>query len=109
MAEVVAEFVPTGRTVPAEHGWKWIAQGWEIFKRQPGIWIAMLAIYFVVILVLAFIPILGSLANIVLGPVFTAGLVLGCRALEEGGELKIERLFARVPGRFGTPGTGGLP
>jgi len=98
----MAEFVSAGRTVPAENGWKWIAQGWEIFKRKPGIWIALLVIYLVIVLVLAFIPVLGSLANMALGPVFTAGLVLGCRALEEGGELKIEHLFAGFRERFGT-------
>jgi uncharacterized membrane protein len=97
----MAEFVSAGRTVPAGNGWNWIVQGWEIFKRQPGIWIALLVIYMVIVVVLAFIPVLGSLANIALAPVFTAGMLLGCRALEEGGELKVEHLFEGFRQRFG--------
>jgi len=97
----MAEFVSAGRTVPAGNGWNWIVQGWEIFKRQPGIWIALLVIYFVIVVVLAFIPVLGSLANIALGPVFTAGMLLGCRALEQGGELKVGHLFEGFRERFG--------
>ena len=98
----MAEFIATGRTVPAENGWKWIVEGWNLFKREPGIWIALIVIFIVISIALAFIPVLGSIASMVLGPVFIAGLVIGCRALDEGGELKIEHLFAGFRERFGT-------
>jgi uncharacterized membrane protein len=52
--------------------------------------------------VLVFIPILGSLAAIVLAPVFAAGIVTGCRALEEGRDLELGHLFAGFRERFGT-------
>src|SRR4051794_17762946 len=98
----MAEFIAAGRTVPAENGWKWIVEGWNLFKHAPGIWIALIVVLTVISVVLAFIPVLGSIANIVLTPVFAAGLILGCRALDEGGELKIEHLFAGFRERFGT-------
>ena len=98
----MAEFIAAGRTVPAENGWKWIVEGWNLFKRQPGMWIALIVVFIVISIVLAFIPVLGSLVSMVLGPVFAAGLVIGCRAQDEGGELKIEHLFAGFRGRFGT-------
>src|SRR6266850_2100023 len=98
----MAEFIAAGRTVPAENGWKWIVEGWNLFMRQPGMWIALTAILVVISVVLAFIPVLGSVANIVLTGVFAAGLILGCHALHEGGELKIQHLFAGFRERFGT-------
>jgi uncharacterized membrane protein len=104
----MAEFIATGRTVPAENGWKWIVAGWNLFTRASGIWIAIMVIFAAISIVLAFIPVLGSLASMVLGPVFFAGLVMGCRALDEGGELKIEHLFAGFRERFGTLASVGL-
>ncbi len=102
------EFVSAGRSVPAANGWNWIVQGWNLFKRQPGIWIALIVVLMVIFIVLAFIPILGSLASMVLGPVFAGGLVIGCRDLEQRGELKIEHLFAGFRERFGTLASLGL-
>lgn len=101
----MAEFVAAGRTAPAENGWKWIVEGWNLFKRQPGIWIALTVVFIVISIVLAFIPVLGSLASMMLGPVFAGGLMIGCRAQDEGGELKIEHLFAGFRERFGTLAT----
>ncbi len=98
----MAEFIATGRTVPAENGWKWIVQGWNLFKRAPGVWIALMVVFIVISIVLAFVPVLGSIASMVLTPTFTAGMMIGCRALDEGGELKVEHLFAGFRARFGT-------
>jgi len=98
----MAEFIATGRTVPAENGWNWIVQGWNLFKRAPGVWIGLMVVFIVISIVLAFIPVVGSIASMVLTPVFTAGMMIGCRALDEGGELKIEHLFAGFRERFGT-------
>jgi uncharacterized membrane protein len=98
----MAELVAAGRTVPAENGWRWIVQGWNLFKRAPGVWIALMVVFIVISIVLAFVPVLGSIASMVLTPVFTAGLMIGCRALDEGGELKVEHLFAGFRERFGT-------
>ena len=96
------KFIPGGRGVAAGHGWSWIAQGWDLFKRQPGLWIGISLALFVILLVLAFIPLLGPLANALLWPVLSAGLLLGCRALAEGGNLEFGHLFAGFRERFGT-------
>ena len=95
-------FVPGGHAVPAGNGWSWIAQGWNLFKRQPGMWIGIVVVFAVISIVAAMIPFIGSLALMVLFPVFTAGLMLGCRDLAEGGELAFGHLFAGFRERFGT-------
>lgn len=101
-AAVQGNFLPSGRAVASGRGWSWIAEGWNLFKRQAGMWIAVAVVFAAIFIALALIPILGSLAAVVLAPVFAAGLVIGCRAQDEGRELEIGHLFAGFRERFGT-------
>lgn len=79
---------------PIGAGWTWIADGFGLFKKSPGLWIGMIIVWFVLMMVLGFIPFLGQLASYILGPVLTAGFILGCRELDQGGELRFDHLFA---------------
>ena len=84
-----ADFVPGGQGRPAARGWAWIADSWELFKRQPGMWIGIVLLLFVIMMGAALIPFVGTLAITVFGPVFAAGICIGCRALDNGGELPL--------------------
>ena len=95
-------FIPEGHTVPAGHGWTWIASAWELFKRAPALWIGMVLTLVVICILIAFVPVLGSILSMALSPVFTAGLMIGCRALDEGGQLEFRHLFAGFQTRTGT-------
>ena len=90
----MSESVMGGRAVGAGQGWTWIAEGFGLFKKAPGIWIALVVILFVILVVLAFIPLLGAVATFLVVPVFVGGLLLGCRALQGGGELEVAHLFS---------------
>jgi len=90
----MSESVMGGRAVDAGRGWTWIADGFGLFKKAPGMWIALVIVLFVILLVLAFIPLLGAVATFLLMPLFLGGLMLGCRALQGGGELELGHLFA---------------
>jgi len=91
---VPGNFIPGGRARPAGDGWNWIAEGWRLFMKAPGTWIAIAVVASVIFVVLALIPILGGLALSLLAPVFAAGLMLGCRALDHGQPLEFRHLFA---------------
>lgn len=91
---MAGEFVVGGRAMAAGRGWDWIAAGWELFKKQVGMWIALLIVFLVVMAVLALIPLLGTLATTVLTPVFGAGLFVAARAVDEGRSLEFGQLFA---------------
>lgn len=95
-------FVPGGRGVAAARGWDWITGGWDLFKRQPGMWIGLIVVALIIMAVLSIIPFIGPLALTVLWPVFVGGVMLGCRALHEGGELELGHLFAGFRDKFGT-------
>lgn len=90
----MSESMTGGRAVGAGQGWAWIADGFGLFRKSPGIWIALVVLLLVILLVLAFIPLLGAVATFLLMPVFIGGLTLGCRALQGGGELELGHLFA---------------
>jgi len=90
----MSESMMGGRAVDAGRGWTWIADGFGLFTKAPGMWIALVIVLFVILLVLAFIPLLGAVATFLLMPLFLGGLMLGCRALQGDGELEFSHLFA---------------
>lgn len=82
------------RIVPASHGWLWIKQAFGLFKQSPLIWIALSVSVILLGALLGMIPFLGSLLFQLIAPALTAGLMLGCRAQQQGEELEIAHLFA---------------
>jgi len=94
VAGAEGNFTSDARAVPAGHGWKWITDGWALFRRQPGTWILLLIVFVLISVLIALIPILGSIASNLLWPVFAGGIMLGCRELTQGGELAVGHLFA---------------
>ena len=97
----VLQAMPGSRTVAAERGWAWIAEGWRLFLRAPGIWIAMILVLLVISFALNFIPLVGSIAAMVLQPVFVAGLVIATAKMHKGEEPQFADLFAGFQTQFG--------
>ena len=95
-------FHPGGQARPAGRGWDWIAEGWRLFTKAPGMWIGIAVVAMLIMIVLAFIPFLGGLAMSLLAPVFAGGVMLGCRALDEGRELEFSHLFAGFQTQLGS-------
>jgi uncharacterized membrane protein len=60
-------------------------------------WIALVVVLFVILVALNFLNVLfflGSLAIVLLMPVFVGGLMLACQAQQRGGQLEMNHLFA---------------
>ena len=87
-------FHAEGRVVDAGRGWDWIVEAFALFRKRPGIWILAALMLGVLFIVISMIPLLGSLANALLFPIFVAGLMLGCRELDRSGELEVAHAFA---------------
>ena len=82
------------RVVAAKRGWQWLVEGFGLFGKSPAMWIALtvaLALLWVASLI---IPVLGPLLFNLMSPVLFAGLMIGCRALENGEPLEVAHLFA---------------
>jgi uncharacterized membrane protein len=103
----MGEYIAGGRSVQAGRGWDWIAEGWQLFKVQAGMWIAIVLVALVIFAVLAFIPIIGSAAGFILSPVFAAGVLVCCREVEQGRSLEIGHLFAGFRDKLGPLATVG--
>jgi len=76
------------RVVDASHGWRWIAEGILIFRKNPPQWILLIAILFIGSRVLFAIPLIGVIA-VLIAPNFLAGLSHGAQALAQGKPLRI--------------------
>ena len=88
-------------SVPSGRGSTWWSEGWRLFVAAPGPWIAITVIFVVLIVLIAFIPIIGSVATTLLAPVFAGGVMTGCRTLDRGGALTVGHLFASFSDRLG--------
>ena len=81
------------RPVPAGSAWIWIVKGYELFKENPAMWIVILLIYLAIIVPISLVPVLGSVLSTLLAPVFSAGMMWGCKALVHKQDLEINHLF----------------
>jgi hypothetical protein len=79
------------RTVKAARGWAWIVDGTRLFLRKPISSIVTLLILFVIMKLIGRIPVLGLVAMLLM-PVFLAGLMDGCKAVDEGRPLALSYL-----------------
>jgi len=82
------------RQVGAARGWNWIVDGFGLFRQSPVIWIALFIVYLLIAIILSIVKMVGPIVLNLLAPVFVAGFMLGCRALDNGEELEINHLFA---------------
>lgn len=82
-----------GPSLPAGAGVDWIKGGWALFRQAPGAWIGLLVVWFVVLVVLSVVPLVNLVANLLM-PVFIGGIMLGCKALDDGEPFTVGHLFA---------------
>jgi uncharacterized membrane protein len=81
------------RRLSAGYGASWWNEGWSVFSAAPGVWIAIVLVLFVLMVLLAFVPILGNIAQTLLTPVLGGGVMLGCHALARGEPLRLSHAF----------------
>ncbi|MFW6011528.1 MAG: BPSS1780 family membrane protein [Desulfosalsimonas sp.] len=86
--------------LPAGRGAAWFFQAITLFLKSPFVWL-LTAICLFLIQLVQIIPVIGPLAMVLLGPVFTAGLILGAQALDENDTLQVGYLFQGFKQGFG--------
>ena len=80
-------------TTKAIDGWFWIKQGFALFRENPLMWIVLFVIYLIIGMGLSLVPLVGPIILNLLAPVFIAGFMAGCRALDKKEDLEINHLF----------------
>ncbi|MGQ9659163.1 MAG: BPSS1780 family membrane protein [Thermochromatium sp.] len=84
----------TPTAVEASRGWGWIQDAWGLFKQAPWAWIGALLLFYLIVIVVSLVPLIGGLATTVLSPMLTAGLMLGAQAQDRGEGFGVGQLFA---------------
>lgn len=74
-------------------GWQWLKQGYALFMKAPLLWVVLLMICFVAAAGLSVVPVVGEPLASLLAPVVLAGLMSGCRALEQDDDLELPHLL----------------
>jgi len=81
------------RTVAARRGIAWFSEGFTCFQNNSGAWIGIGLILLIMGVVSLFFP-FSSLIIQLVTPVLIGGLLLGCRESNNGGQLRLNHLFA---------------
>jgi len=90
MAElnVQARLVATGR------GWRWLTEGWKLFRVAPLSWIALVFGYLMLMTLVSALPFVGVVAVLVLVPAFSVALMAASRVCEQRQPVQMSLLFA---------------
>ena len=79
---------------PTGNGLEWISNGFKIFSKSPGAWILTMIVGFIIMIVINMIPIIGGIFGMLTTYVWMAGLIIGCKAVDNGEPMDIKYLFA---------------
>lgn len=80
--------------VNAKQGLQWILSGFYLFRKAPLAWIMACFTLVLIAMSMSFIPLLGKFIFTLVSPVFLAGIMLGCKDMEQGKPLEIAHLLA---------------
>jgi uncharacterized membrane protein len=89
----VMQITGAAKTVDAGRPIEWLKQGWGYFMKNPGVWIAITVVLIIANVIAQFIPVIGPLGMNLVMPGLIAGLMIGCRSLQQGGELRFDHVF----------------
>ena len=82
-----------GNSLPASLGWQWYKQGWSIFSKQKGNWILMTLLASVGFILLNVIPLIGSLAALLIFPGLIGGMLYSAQEVSSGKPIKLDYLW----------------
>ena len=89
------------RSVSAGRGWGWVAEAWGLFRDSPLTWIGAFLVYALIMIALSFVPLIGPLAATLLGPILTAGFMIGAHVQHGGGRFVLGHVFSGFSDRAG--------
>ncbi|WP_153146616.1 BPSS1780 family membrane protein [Dechloromonas sp. H13] len=81
------------QTLPAAAGWRWLPAGFAIFRRNPPLLTMLVVSYWLTVLFLNVLPVIGALAASLVIPGLSVGLMQAARNLERGQSAGLQTLF----------------
>jgi len=81
-------------TLPAAQGWRWLTDGFRIFRRNHLMLTFLVVSYWVLMALVNVIPVIGTIATTLCIPAFSVSLMNACRSIERGRPLGPQLLFS---------------
>lgn len=75
-------------------GWRWIAFGYAIFRRNPAMMLSLSMSYWLILLLAGMFPMVGSVLSAVLAPGLSVGIMNACRQIDRGQPVAFNSLFS---------------
>ncbi|MBL8417234.1 MAG: hypothetical protein JNN31_03260 [Dechloromonas sp.] len=82
------------QTLPAAAGWAWLGTGFAIFRRNPPLLAMLVVTYWLTILLLNVLPVIGAVAASLIIPGLSVGLMQAARDLDRGQKAGLQTLFS---------------
>ena len=80
-------------SLPPAAGWRWILGGFAIFRRNPPMLSMLLVAYWLTMIFLNVLPIVGALAASLVVPGLSVGLMQAARNIERGQPVGLQTLY----------------
>ena len=81
-------------TLNAAHGWRWLAEGFRIFRKNHLMLTFLVVSYWMLMAIVNVIPVIGTIATTLCIPAFSVSLMNACRNIDKGGPLGPQILFS---------------
>lgn len=81
-------------TLPARHGWRWLVEGFRLFRQNHGMLAFLVVSYWLLMALLNIIPWAGTVITTLCIPAFSVSLMNACRSIERGTPLHPRVLFS---------------
>ncbi|EXI92063.1 MAG: hypothetical protein AW12_00806 [Candidatus Accumulibacter sp. BA-94] len=81
-------------TLPAAHGWRWLTDGFRIFRRNHLLLTFLVVSYWMLMALVNVIPLIGTIATTLCIPAFSVSLMNACRNIDRGVALGPQLLFS---------------
>jgi len=81
------------RSVAPGRGWQWIVAAFQLFRKNPLIWLVLNMALMLIGVGLSALPVVGVYVLYLLTPVFLGGIMVAARDLEAGQDIEIAHLF----------------
>ncbi|AOV17875.1 hypothetical protein BJI67_13140 [Acidihalobacter aeolianus] len=82
------------RRLGAGHGLEWVTTGWDIFRREPGMFVLLFLVFILISFLVGLLPLVGTLLTLLITPALTGGLLLAVETASRGKSPSFENLFA---------------
>lgn len=86
-------FIEGGRGVEAGRGYAWLTEGWAIVKVNFWSWFLVIILYGALAIGVSLVPVVGQVVFSAVTPLLTAGLLIGCRDIQERRDFGVGHLF----------------